>query len=86
MEQLEIKPILLTKTGKAKKIQELKTENINEYMKDYIKNSKDCICDICGGKYKSYQKYLHNKGKIHTLKYIIQQQNNLIKSNSSTTS
>jgi hypothetical protein len=30
-----------------------------EYMKQYIKKSPSVICELCGGKYKKYQKYAH---------------------------
>ena len=37
-------------------------------MKDYIKKQSSVECNICGGKYKPYQKYLHdNKVKRHIL-------------------
>tara|TARA_R110000868_G_scaffold105239_2_gene289500 strand:+ start:10069 stop:10335 length:267 start_codon:yes stop_codon:yes gene_type:complete len=66
-----IQPLLLNKDGSIKKIQKLKTENkieyMKDYMKDYIKNKPTLICEICNGKYKAYQKYKHNQGKIHTL-------------------
>lgn len=52
----------------------LKTENRPEYMKNYmkeynknIKNSESFVCDICGGKYKKYSQYMHNKGKLHNI-------------------
>jgi hypothetical protein len=35
------------------------------YMKKYINNSKNHICDICNGKYKSYNKYLHEQTNKH---------------------
>jgi hypothetical protein len=66
-----IQPLLLNKDGSIKKIQKLKTENMynymKEYMKDYTKDKPTIVCEICNGKYKAYQKYKHNKGKIHTL-------------------
>ena len=61
----------------------LKTENRPEYMKNYMKdkpdymknymreytkkNKNNIICPICGGKYKSYSKYLHLKTKKHSM-------------------
>jgi hypothetical protein len=37
-------------------------------MKDYIKKQSSVECNICGGKYKPYQKYLHDsKVKRHIL-------------------
>jgi hypothetical protein len=41
-------------------------EYIKKYMKDYIKKQSSVDCLICGGKYKPYQKYLHDtKTKKH---------------------
>lgn len=37
------------------------------YMKAYMARSPDNVCEICGGKYKSYQKYRHVLGKVHKL-------------------
>ena len=69
MENLE--NVLLNKDGSIKKIQKLKTENRAEYqrnyMKGYIKTADDVKCEVCGGHYKSYQGYIHNKGKFHSL-------------------
>tara|TARA_R110000868_G_scaffold87963_6_gene245507 strand:- start:559 stop:807 length:249 start_codon:yes stop_codon:yes gene_type:complete len=63
--------VLLNKDGSPKKIQKPKTENRSEYqrnyMKEYIKSADDVVCTICGGHYKSYQGYIHNKGKFHSL-------------------
>jgi hypothetical protein len=43
-------------------------EYIKNYMKDYIKKQSSVECNICGGKYKPYQKYLHdNKVKRHIM-------------------
>jgi hypothetical protein len=64
-------PILLNKNGKPKKIQKNKTENrtdyMRNYMKEYIKDKPTMICELCNGKFKKYQLYIHNKGKMHTL-------------------
>jgi ribosomal protein L22 len=41
-------------------------EYIKNYMRDYIKKQSSVNCVICGGKYKPYQKYLHDtKAKKH---------------------
>ena len=51
-----------------------KTENIQEYMKNYKQLNKDKlrekarekhICELCGGKYTTSGKYLHLKTKKH---------------------
>ena len=67
----KIDQILLNKDGSTKKIQKLKTENRTDYMRDYMKGYiKTCptiVCELCNGKYKKYQEYIHNKGKFHTL-------------------
>lgn len=47
-------------------------EYMNEYMKKYIKNSKDVICDVCESTYKSYKKSVHVKGKRHLSKMSMQ--------------
>jgi len=39
-------------------------EEMNKYMKEYVKNSQSINCK-CGGKYKSYNKYIHLKSKKH---------------------
>jgi uncharacterized protein (DUF111 family) len=39
-------------------------EEMKEYMKDYVKNSKSIKCE-CGGKYKTYNKYIHIKSEKH---------------------
>ena len=41
-----------------------KSEYMKEYMKKYISSSEDIKCD-CGGKYKGYRKYAHDKTKRH---------------------
>jgi hypothetical protein len=41
-------------------------EYIKNYMKDYIKNQSSVECTVCNGKFKPYQKYLHDtKAKKH---------------------
>ena len=66
--------IKLNKDGSVKKIQKLKTDDRatyqKEYMQKYIKNATECRCDICGGKYKSYNKYKHYDSKFFTFKNI----------------
>ncbi len=44
-------------------------EKMKEYMKEYIKISEKIKCE-CGGKYKTYNKHIHNKTKKHK-EYII---------------
>ena len=38
---------------------------VNDYMKEYIKNSESIDCQICGGRYKTYSKYKHVKSQKH---------------------
>jgi len=40
---------------------------MKSYMKEYIKSCPTLICEVCNGKFKKYQEYIHNKGKYHTL-------------------
>lgn len=40
-------------------------EKTNEYMKNYIKEAPDVDCPICGGHFKSYAKYKHDRTKKH---------------------
>jgi hypothetical protein len=56
-------------------------EYIKNYMKDYIKKQSSVECDICGGKYKPYQKYLHdNKVKRHIMmSNLLNKKNDVIK-------
>jgi hypothetical protein len=55
--------ITQSKVGKVEKISKNSNskEYIKNYMKEYIKNQSSVVCDVCGGKYKPYQKYLHDK-------------------------
>lgn len=43
--------------------------NSKEYMKNYfrkyVRNSRSIICAHCGGKYKKYNKHIHNMTKKH---------------------
>jgi hypothetical protein len=39
-------------------------EEMKKYMKEYVKNSKSIKCE-CGGKYKTYNKYIHIKSEKH---------------------
>jgi len=48
-------------------------EKMRKYMRDYVKNSEQCKCP-CGGHYKSYNKYIHDKSKKH-IKYIENMEN-----------
>ena len=41
-----------------------KKEYFKKYMKDYVKNAENKICE-CGGKFKSYQLSLHKNTKKH---------------------
>ena len=73
------------KNGSVKKIQQLKTHDRNayqkEYMRNYIKIATECKCDICDGKYKSYNKYKHYNSKFHKLQneiIVLRQKINLI--------
>jgi hypothetical protein len=59
-------------------------KNDNEYqknyMKEYIKKQESVICNICQGKYKPYQKYLHDKKtKRHLLIVEQMKKNDIIK-------
>lgn len=47
---------------------------IRNYMREYIKNAEEYKCE-CGGKYKTYNKCLHNKTKRH-IKYIQNKEDN----------
>jgi hypothetical protein len=40
-------------------------EYMKDYMKNYIKKSESVYCIICGGHYKAYKKYVHDKTKKH---------------------
>jgi len=40
-------------------------EEQNEYMKKYIASSVSVDCPVCGGKFKSYNKYKHDESKKH---------------------
>lgn len=39
-------------------------DKMKEYMNEYVKNSQNIKCE-CGGKYKTYNKYLHVKTNKH---------------------
>ena len=40
-------------------------EQQNEYMKKYIASAVSVDCPVCGGKFKSYNKYKHDESKKH---------------------
>lgn len=48
----------------------------NEYMKEYMANSNNVICS-CGGIFKKYSTYIHNKSIRHK-KYIEKYPNNTV--------
>lgn len=53
-----------------KNVKVKKTDNpdyMKNYMRDYIKNNNEMIiCNVCGGRYKKYNKYAHDtKTKKH---------------------
>jgi hypothetical protein len=49
-----------------KKIGRHSKEYMRNYMKDYLdKKNKDNICEYCGGKYKTFNKAIHEKTDRH---------------------
>ena len=64
---------LFNKSGTEKKIQDKKTKNKKEYMKNYFINSQDKICDICETKYKISSHKRHINGIKHKLKLKIKE-------------
>jgi hypothetical protein len=52
---------------------------MREYMRTYIKANNESInCTICGGKYKSYLKYVHDNGVKHKKELQIKNLENII--------
>lgn len=39
----------------------------NKYMKDYIKNSKKVLCELCNIEYKKVYEYKHFRSKTHKI-------------------
>lgn len=43
-------------------------EYMRNYMREYVElNNESLICDLCKGKYKKYNKSIHNKSKKHMI-------------------
>lgn len=68
MTEINEETINIVKKMLRKEYNEKKRDHHREYMNMYIKNKPSLICG-CGGKYKHFQQYIHNKTKKH-IKYL----------------
>jgi acylphosphatase len=66
--------IEVVNTFKEKKTDDMKTYMRN-YMKKYTENKETIVCDICKGKYKPHQKYIHINRQKHRLCVVYEEKN-----------
>ena len=68
MTEINEETINIVKKMLRKEYNEKKRDHHRAYMNMYIKDKPSLICG-CGGKYKHFQQYIHNKTKKH-IKYL----------------
>ena len=68
MSEITEDTINIVKKMLRKEYNDRKRVHHREYMNEYIKNKPSLICG-CGGKYKHFQQYIHDRTKKH-IKYL----------------
>ena len=66
--------IEVVNTFKENKTDDMKTYMRN-YMKKYTQDKETIVCNVCKGKYKPHQKYIHNKTQKHRLCIVYEDRN-----------
>ena len=64
--QENLRAYMMTKRTYKKDWRELNSDNIKKYQKDYLeKNNIEIECGVCKGRYKKYNKKIHEASKAH---------------------